>query len=333
MELAPPYRPPPAGPPVAWPAGFGTRFTLFIDTEEEFDWAAPFSRTDHGTTAAAAIPSAHRRFAAAGVLPTYMVDYPIVADPRAVAALGEAVAAGGAIGAQLHAWVTPPFEEPLGPHASYAGNLPAAIEAAKLDRLTEALTTAFGTPPRAYRAGRYGLGPQTLALLAARGYRLDSSVRAHYDYRGDGGPDFRDMGNAAYRCGPGDALIELPLTTVFTGALRRMGAPLFHRLGRVPHARGAFARAGLLERVSLTPEGMPLPAVLEAVRVALGEGLPVLSFAFHSPSLAPGHTPYVRDAADLAAFWRWWEGVLTLLDARGVRPIGLEALIDAAESK
>ena len=330
MELAPPYRPPPAGSPVAWPAGFGTRFTLFIDTEEEFDWAAPFSRTDHGTTAAAAIPSAHRRFAAAGVLPTYMVDYPIVADPRAVAALGEAVAAGGAIGAQLHAWVTPPFEEPLGPHASYAGNLPAAIEAAKLDRLTEALTTAFGTPPRAYRAGRYGLGPQTLALLAARGYRLDSSVRARHDYRADGGPDFRHLGNAAYRCGPGNALIELPLTTLFTGPLRGAGPWLYPPLGRVRHGRGAFARARLLERVALTPEQMPITAALEAVRVALGEGVRVLNFAFHSPSLVPGHTPYVRSAADLQRFWHWWDAVFALLAARGVAPVTLAELLAAA---
>ncbi|OQW46064.1 MAG: WalW protein [Proteobacteria bacterium SG_bin6] len=328
--MAAPYRPPPAGSPVLWPAVLGPRFVVFVDTEEEFDWRAPFTRERHGTQATRALPAAHRRFAGWGVPIAYMVDYPVVRDPHAVEALHAALADGAStIGAQLHAWVTPPFDEPLSPAASYAGNLPLNVEAAKLDSLTQALHAAFGRRPRAYRAGRYGIGANTLGLLAERGYRLDSSVRAHYDYRGDGGPDFRDMGNAAYRCGPGDALIELPLTTVFTGALRRMGAPLFHRLGRVPHARGAFARAGLLERVSLTPEGMPLPAVLEAVRVALGEGLPVLSFAFHSPSLAPGHTPYVRDAADLAAFWRWWEGVLTLLDARGVKPIGLEALIDA----
>lgn len=330
MELSPPYRPPPPGRRIDWPQALGTRFVLFVDTEEEFDWAGPFTRDRHGTQAMRALPAAHARFAGWGVPVAYMVDYPVARDPWAVAALRAALADGGStIGAQLHAWVTPPFDEPLSRPASYAGNLPRALEAAKLDTLTEALEAAFGRRPRAYRAGRYGIGPHTLELLAARGYRLDSSVRARHDYRGDGGPDFRGAGNAAYRCGPDDALIELPLTTVFTGALRRLGPGLYDRLGRVPHGRGAFARAGLLERVALTPEGMPLAAAREAVRVALGEGERVLSFAFHSPSLAPGHTPYVRVAADLAAFWRWWEGMLTLLDARGVRPIGLEALIDA----
>ena len=35
-----PYRPDP-GPRVRWADGFGQRFTIFVDVEEEFDWRAP----------------------------------------------------------------------------------------------------------------------------------------------------------------------------------------------------------------------------------------------------------------------------------------------------
>jgi hypothetical protein len=87
----------------------------------------------------------------------------------------------------------------------------------------------------------------------------------------------------------------------------------------------------MLSRVSLTPEDMPLPDALEAVRVAVGEGLRVLNFAFHSPSLEPGHTPYVRDAADLAAFWRWWDEVLALLARLGVGNASLAEVLAAVE--
>jgi len=41
---------------VRWPDSFGTRFTLFVDTEEEFDWGAPFSRDAGGTSHMAAMP-------------------------------------------------------------------------------------------------------------------------------------------------------------------------------------------------------------------------------------------------------------------------------------
>lgn len=323
--------PPHAADLVEWPAAFGTRFTVFVDTEEEFDWAAPLARTGHTLASVTAIPEAHRRFADHGVPLTYMVDHPIATDARAGDILRAVLADGvSAVGAQLHAWVTPPFDEPLTPVNSYAGNLPEATEAAKLDTLTAAIERAFGRRPVAYRAGRYGIGPATLRLLAARGYRLDSSMRARYRYTADGGPDFSAIGNAAFRCGQDKGIIELPLTTVFTGALRRGGARWYDALGKVPRARGLAARLRLVSRVALTPEDMPLGDALEAIAVAVGEGVRVLNFAFHSPSLAPGHTPYVRDAADLARFHGWWQAVLADLDRRGVRPVSLDALIAAA---
>ena len=73
-------------------------------------------------------------------------------------------------------------------------------------------------------------------------------------------------------------------------------------------------------------------SALEAVRVAVGEGVRVLTFSFHSPSLVAGHTPYVRDARDLAAFWGWWDKVLAELHRLGVVPTGLDALIAAADA-
>ena len=312
---------------IAWPADFGTRFMVFVDTEEEFDWHAPFSRDHRATTAVAAIPAAHARFAAAGVPLTFMIDHPIVSDPVAVDILRCVLEDGvSRVGSQLHPWVNPPFDEAVTGYNSFPGNLPRELEAAKLGVLTSAITNAFGAAPLAYRAGRYGIGPNTIALLAAQGYRLDSSMRARYIYAEEGGPDFSAIGNGAFRIG---GLIELPLTTVFTGQLRAAGPSLYKALGRLPRGRGLFARTGLLARVALTPEQMPLRAALEAVRVAIGEGVRVLNFSFHSPSLVPGHTPYVRDRADLAAFERWWEMVLALLDQRGAMPIGLDALIAA----
>lgn len=328
------YRVPPPAPAdrVAWPAGFGTHFLVLVDTEEEFDWDAPLSRDHRATTAAAALPDAHHWFGGHGIPLSYMIDHPIASDPRAVDLLGEILTDGvSTIGTQLHPWVNPPFDEDVTPFNSFPGNLPRALEAAKLDALTDAITAAFGTAPRAYRAGRYGIGPDTLNLLAERGYRFDSSMRSRYDYSAEGGPNFTDIGNDAFRAGPGGAILELPLTTVFTGLARRLGQGLFDKAAAIPRGRGILARSGLMARVALTPEEMPLADALEAVRVAIGEGVQVLNFSFHSPSLVPGHTPYVRDAADLAAFYHWWEQVIALLGRRGATPIGLDALIEAVD--
>ena len=310
---------------VVWPEAFDTRFTVFVDVEEEFDWRAPLDRRNRSTTAMAAFPDAHRRFADHGVALNCMIDHPIATDPASVEILSRVVEDGRSeIGTQLHAWVNPPFDEA---HVTtYAGDLPPALEAAKLKTLTNAIATAFGSAPRVYRAGRYGIGPHSFQLLAALGYRIDSSVRPGYDYRADGGPDFSMHDAQAYDEG---GIIELPLTTVFTGFARRGGGRLYRALGHVPKGRGLFARTGLLSRVALTPEDMPIEAALEAVAVAAGEGLRLLNLSFHSPSLAPGHTPYVRDAADLRRFYAWWTAMLAELDRRGIRNASLDEIIAA----
>ena len=323
------FRPPAPAPAdrVQWPESLGTRFVVFVDTEEEFDWDRPLVRENRSVAAIVALPEAHARFAAAGVPLALMVDHPVATDTRAIDTIGPLLTGGTAVGTQLHPWVNPPFDEALTPANSFAGNLPPDLEAAKLDVLTEAIAAAFGARPTAYRAGRYGLGPTSFELLASRGYRLDSSMRPGFDYAAEGGPDFSALDNHAFRHG---GLVELPLTTVFTGAARRGGMGLYRAGGAIPKGRGVLARLRLLQRIPLTPEGIPVREALEAVRVATGEGLRVLSFAFHSPSLAPGHTPYVRDAADLRLFWAWWDAVLAELDRLGATPVGLEEVIAAA---
>ncbi|WP_448664584.1 polysaccharide deacetylase family protein [Sphingomonas sp. CJ20] len=325
------YRvPPPQGPALRWPDAFGTRFTVFVDTEEEFDWGGPLRPDAQGTSHVAAIPAAHARFAALGIAPSYLIDHPIAVCPRAGEVLRRALEDGrSAVGTQLHPWVNPPFDEIINGFNSFAGNLPIGLEAAKLQVLTDAIERAVGVRPIAYRAGRYGIGPNSIATLARLGYRIDTSMRASYDYSREGGPDFSAIGNHAFRAG---ALVELPLTTVFTGRLRRGGNALHRRLGAVPRARGIAARLGLLSRVALTPEDMPLADALEAIRVAVGEGVRLLNFSFHSPSLEPGHTPYVRSAADLAAFYRWWDGVAATLATLGVANASLGEICAAIDS-
>lgn len=326
------YRPEPPATDrmIGWPDDFGTRFAVMVDTEEEFDWSQPFSRDNRSTKAIAALPEAHRRFADRGVGITYLVDHPVATSPTAVGTLNELLRDGrSAIGAQLHPWVTPPFDEEVNDRNSFSGNLIAELEYAKIGELTRAITSAFGAAPLIYRAGRYGLGPNSAASLIAHGYRIDSSMRARYDYSEMSGPDYRAIGNPAFRIA-GD-LIELPLTSIFTGRLRKSGARLYPALARIPLAPAIAARSGLLSRVALTPEDMPLRDVLEAIRIALGEGERLLNFSFHSPSVAPGYTSFVRDAGDLAAFHRWWDAVLDLLDRRGVRSVSHDELIEALD--
>lgn len=317
--------PPPPDARAALPAAFGRRFAIFADAEEEFDWSRPFDRAATATGAIASLPEANRRLCARGVIPTYLIDYPVACNRASGDTIAAMVAADACdVGAQLHPWVTPPFDEIVNDRNSFPGNLPEALEAAKIAAITAAVRERIGVEPVAYRAGRYGVGRHTAALLADAGYRLDVSVRALYDYAPKGGPDF-----ARHPVTPwwlARDLLEVPLTAAWVSPIPGLRAPAS------PWLRRMLARAHLLGRVALTPEDMPVAAALRAVDVLLDSGHRLFSLSFHTPSVEPGHTPYVRDAADLARFWAWWDAILDRFARAGVLPVRPRDIVAAADA-
>lgn len=327
---------PPASELIRLGDGERSRFWVTIDTEEDFDWDAAFARTGFGLGSIPALAACQDYFARAAVRPIYLVDWPVIADERAFDILGPACAADRCeIGAQLHPWVTPPHDEEVSARNSYTGNLPVALQRAKMMMLRDAIRDRYGTAPTVYRAGRYGLGPESATMLAELGFRCDTSVRSGFDYRAGHGPDYRAAPLHPWwvRTGAG-AVLEMPVTTVFDGLLGRAGPALYHRIARNGSRAGAaLARLGLVERIALTPEGIPVDRAIRAIDIAVEARLPVLNFSFHSPSLQPGNTPYVRTAADLDQFYRWWDKVLDHLARRGVEPTSSSEIMAMAERK
>lgn len=321
---------PPSGRSATFAPGFGQRVLLTVDTEEEFDWRAPFRREGYGLSHVTAIPRFQAFCESVGAQPVYLVDWPIVQDPRAAEIIGDAVRRGTAeIGVQLHPWVNPPFSEELSVPNSFAGNLPQALEAAKFTMLRDAIEATFGSPPLIYRAGRYGLGPNTADLLKQAGIRIDTSVRPLFDYSEQGGPDYSNHPLTPYWVDTDRRLLELPVTSAYWGPLRRIG-PLIHRVQRhTPTFFSGFSRLRLLERIALTPEGVSADEALRGINLSLEADLPVLVLSFHSPTLAPGHTPYTRDEAGVERLYAWFETVYAHLAARGVRSCTVADIVAA----
>lgn len=320
--------PPPPGALLPFAPGTPLQVLLTVDTEEEFDWTAPFRREGWGLSHVAELPRFQAFCEGLGAHPAYLVDWPIATDPRSVEIIGEAVARGRAdVGMQLHPWVNPPFEEEVSTYNSFAGNLPQALEEAKFMALRDRVEEAFGARPLIYRAGRYCLGQDTHHLLRRAGIRIDTSVRALFDYSAQGGPDYSRHPLVPYRVGADEGLIELPVTTLHTGRLRRWGPAVQRLERRLPRALGALARLGLLERIALTPEGVTAAEAIRGIDTALEDGLPVLVLSFHSPTLSPGLTPYAGTQGKVEELYRWFEAVYRHLDRRGVRSVSVAGLL------
>ena len=316
---------------VQWPENFGRRFLVSVDTEEEFDWDAPFQRSCHTTVSVPMLEKFQEFIEKSQVKPAYFVDYSIITDDAAVAFLRTVAEQKTAeIGVHLHPWVNPPFDEQVNVRNSFAGNLPKELEEEKLVALRDAIRDKIGITPTIYRAGRYGIGPHTTALLRKHGFVIDSSIRSRFDYSGEGGPDFLAIGSEPFWWDDDRGLLEVPLTTVYSGLLRKQAGLAAGIMNRSPLVNALFSRSKMLERIPLTPEGISARGTKEAIDVALDDDLKLLVFSFHSPSLSPGHTPYVRTEADLDGFYDWWRDVLEHLATRGVNPINSDQLIAAA---
>ncbi len=293
--------------PVHVPADTPPRLFIVVDTEEEFDWAAPFSRANVSVTAIDEIGRLQDVLRPYRVKPTYVIDYPVATTPESARRLARFAGKDECqIGAHLHPWVNPPATEPLGTVTSYACNLGADLERAKIAALRDAIAANLGVAPRVYKAGRYGFGRTTAATLEALGFDVDVSVNPHMNYEADGGPSFEGFQPVPGWFGERRRLLELPCTTAFVGAARRLGSSL-HRAASAPFlqrfkAVGVLARTGTLNKIMLSPEGSTYDEMVAVTESLVEDGVRTLSLTFHSPSLKPGCTRYVRSAAERDAF-------------------------------
>lgn len=301
----------------------GPQFLITVDTEEAFDWSGPFTRDKHSVDHIPAVMEFQGICDSFGVKPIYMVDYPVVADQQAADLFRGLVGERRAyVGAHLHPWVTPPFDDSISRRNSYGCNLPHEVERDKLLTMFDLMKRTFGELPMVFRAGRYGIGANTADVLAEVGIPFDSSVRSYFDYSAEGGPDFQVSSVHPYWLKPG-VLAELPLTSVFVGPLRKFSPALFGKDSNPALMRGLFSRTGLLSRIAFTPEGVNAMEMQRGIDQAISDGLPLLNLSFHSPSLVAGNTAYVRNEAERAAFLDWWRQILAYLSHRRVEPAEL----------
>lgn len=309
---------------------------VIVDTEEEFDWFAPFDRASTGVKSIRWQSRLREIYRAFGVRPTYVADYPVASQPEGFEPLRELQDAGEClIGAHLQPWVNLPDEEEINEFNSYPGNLPPALERRKLEMLTETITRNFGKAPVIYKAGRYGLGPKTFATLTDLGYLVDLSPVPYYDLRSRHGPDFRKIQPRPYWIDRVGGLLTIPLTRDFYGPLAPFGPALDRFLDmQAPSKlmmRAMLSRSRLLERSTLTPEGVPFAEYTRLVEDMIKRGHRIFSLTYHSPSLEPGHTPYVRTPADLGRFIKGIEKFLDIfmnrLGGMPTDPLSLRQLL------
>jgi len=286
---------------------------VVVDTEEEFDWSAPFDRQAVSVGHMRHIGRVHEICRKWGIRPVYVVDYPIATQEPAISSLRPLVERHEAIiGAHLHPWVSPPYEEEVSVYNSFPGNLPPALERRKLELLCAGIEASFGVRPTIYKAGRYGIGPQTFSNLEKLGFTVDVSPAPPFDYASEGGPDFSYRGLEPTWEGPRRSILSIPGTGALIGRLPIAGLYRFATtpIGLRCRLPGILSRLGIVERLKLTPEGYKLADMTRLTRRLYATGRHLFMLSLHSPTVEPGNTPYVRSEQELGTFLTTFDGFL-----------------------
>lgn len=249
-----------------------------------------------------------------GLRPTLLLSPEVIRDDAAVDLLGNLEDCE--LGTHAHI-------EFLEPHADWNASrtdgvltgLPPDVEREKLTNLTEMFRRRFGRNPTGFRAGRFALSPRTLPVLAALGYRVDTTVTPFKTWSFNEGPVLNYWGAPPwpYRPSPADfrrcgssPLWEVPVT-IAVSALLSWPRWMVRLLGQHPRWRerllralGPGARAVWLRPLRSKPD--ELIQVSDAVIRVVPDGRPaVLNMMFHSVELIPGASPYAQTETDVAA--------------------------------
>ena len=286
-----------------------------IDVEED-DWGV-YHSDGESLTNLDSLPRLQELFDRHRVKPTYLIDYPVACDHFHGAFFQEVLRTGKAeIGVHLHPWNTPPFasEEVNSEYHSRLHNLPPDIQKKKLTALTEAIEKHMGKRPTSFRAGRFSFNSHTIEILDELGYRVDSSFAPFMHWEGNYQKErplwypYRVPSNHRVETSaqnPG--LWEIPATIGFNRSPFELCSSLYEHLGkgllRVFRLRGVLKHLHLLKKIGLSPEWSNHKDMLELSRVFVRKGVPILNLFFHSTSLLPGLSPFVRSEEDLEKFY------------------------------
>ena len=291
--------------PIKFPNESKPQLMVVIDTEEEFDWSAPADRAATSVTAMEHIAVVQDIFDLYGIIPCYVVDYPVASQSAGFSELKRIMMDGRCeIGTHLHPWVNPPFDEELNNRNTFPGNCDPQIEHEKLQLLTEQIQKTFDFDPKIYKAGRYGFGPNTTRILKNLGYEIDLSFCPPVDYRNLEGPDYSDCHAEPFWLDAEKQLLEIPITGAFIGWSGAFAKPLYNFSQNFPSLKmpGVFSRLGLVDRLMLSPEGFNTKEHIALTKGLYHKGVRTFTWSFHSPSVVSGKTPYVNNQADLDEF-------------------------------
>lgn len=293
--------------PISTPKTWKPLLNIVVDTESEFDWDKGIADDAGKVDSITALPRLVDVINGFGAKACFVVDYPVASQDIGAAVILDVARDGHDVGVHLQAWSSPPLAGLSDDWHSFSGNLGPGFEAVKLARHANRLKDVTGNKPTIFKAGRYGIGPNTWQTLMDQGFEIDLSVCPHFDFSHVGGPDFTLYDSHPSWTDASRRLLELPTTAGLYGYMRHLSPHLkgvYTPMGKRFRLSHALARMNALYPERLSPEGQSFSELRALTRFLYNNGLRVFTLSLHSPSLRGGNTPYTKTEADVQQMLR-----------------------------
>lgn len=271
-----------------------------LDVEEEGLFCGSYDTGSPGVDNIAELRRLEPLFDA-GLRPTFFCSHRVFSDHMARNILAKYCERHDIeIGAHLHHWNTPPYEDGKIRGAVLksvpTAMLDRALLAAKLESLLLAGKIFYGQDLLSFRMGRWDLRLKDLELLAGHGIICDASIRPlHCGTSHNLGPDHFHAPSDPFwlRTGSGE-ILEIPQTVI---PLIPGMAKSIKEMGKALPAFSRFIKATLKNwgALALLPVYHPLEFMKFISRKHIARGGRVISLAWHSSELMPGGNPRIPD--------------------------------------
>jgi hypothetical protein len=251
------------------------------------------------------LPELQKVFDKYGVKPTYLISYPVATEGNSISILRKIMEDDRCeIGAHLHTWNTPPFEEEKTVKNTMLFNLSKELQFRKLESLHEKIVENFKMEPVTFRSGRWGFDQTVAENIHRLGYMVDTSVSPYLNWKSYHGPDFSNrspmpqivqMGKSG---SPDSSILEVPATIGFLqDNYDRCNACLKTISGSaLRHFRliGVLDKLNIINKVWLSPESDDAGKMIQLAESIKRNKYPILNMFFHSPSLQHGLTHFTK---------------------------------------
>jgi len=325
-----------------------TYLFITIDTEED-SWGA-YDNKSPSVENIKNIPLLQEIFDKYSAIPTYLINYPVASNSSSIKLLKKLYDYSKCdIGTHCHPWNTPPYEEEPTNYNSFMCNLPEDLINLKMRNLQKTIIENFELNPIVFRAGRWGFDEKVANSLNRLQYKIDTSVTPFCDWKNYSGPAFGLSSNTtfgfqgdkrlclrAHNCSCCDkfdsCILEIPPTIGFIQKHFLLCNKIRNTLRNKPYSK--FHIIGILDRLRilnyrwLSPEISSCSDMINLTRSIIHNGNRFITMFFHSSSLLPGKSPFVRDGRDLRSFLTKIEKYLEFTSREQISCIGMSNILE-----